>query len=70
MYLNVVGTAGLLFFSSTGPIESTMYLSSSFVMCLSSIGDSVMHTSQTAHHTNAAKPAYKILGKQFIQIGS
>jgi len=49
----------LLLVSSVGPIESTMYLSSSFVMCLSSTGDSVIHVNQTTHQIMASKPINK-----------
>lgn len=46
----------ILLLSSVGPIESIMYLSSSFVMCLSSIGDSAICVNQTIHHIKATKP--------------
>lgn len=46
----------LLFLSFVGPIEFTMYSSSSFVMRLSSFGDSAIHVSQMTHQIIAMKP--------------
>lgn len=46
----------LLCRSSVGPIESTMYLSSSLVMRLSLAGVSAMETNHTAHHIIATNP--------------
>lgn len=56
MYTKDVETTHLLLVSSVGPIESTMYLSSSFVMRLSSTGDSVIHVNQTTHQIIATQP--------------
>lgn len=44
------------FLSSIGPIESTMYLSSSFEMCLSSVGESTIYVNQMTLHIIATIP--------------